>query len=263
MKNRYIALLILVLALMLPIYAGPTEGAEAPGNGISPGMGWEPVYRIIKSADLNIRAYKNTPDPIKMIIFDALTGNLEEISNNLEMDIYPYISKFLSVGYTDSLMKEVPETDNNKWKIADKNKVLFSYLVTGASTGTFTLEITVGSFYKTDKPIATAPDEFILAHYELGDMGVGFPVAGGGETLGDNIIRFASRPSKGVDPKGKNDGKLSVSWEILNPKHPEDKKTQNFWNSEGVIVMAIDKNAYDASSAGSFKADVLVHLKVE
>lgn len=198
-----------------------------------------------------------------MIVFDALTGNLEEIRNNLQMNIYPYIGKFLSDKYTDSLMKEVPATDPNKYRINDKSKVLFSYLVTGASTGTFTLEITVGSFYRTDKVAANDDDEFILAHYELGDMGISFPSAGGSTVLGNNVIAFDGTPVSVANPKGKDDGKLTVKWKVTNPDHPEDKKTQDFWNSEGVIVMALDKAKYDASSAGSYKADVLVHLRVD
>ena len=251
MRRRHIVLSVLLLAVLSVL-----PSAEVQGGGES-----APVYRSMVSSELNIRAYKNTPDPIRMTIFDALTGKLEEIGPNQMIDIYPYIAKFLSNNLTSSLLKPAVATDPT-WAIADKDKVLFSYLVSGSSTGTFTLEVTLGSFYRTDVPPNT-PDQIIAAHYELGDMAVGFPSAGGAQMLGDNEIAFLVRPTSGVEPQGRNDGKLSVRWTVTNNVNMDYDKTQDFWTSEGVVLMALDKSQYDNASAGNYKADVIVHLKVE
>ena len=179
MKNRLIAMFLLIIAVLVPLYAASEAGGAGLGDTGTDNPAPELIYSIVKSAMLNIKAYKNSPNVLSLKVYDALTGTLDEIAGlNEEINIYPYIGKFISTDYTASLLRKQDENEPKQWRVGDKNKVLFSYLVTGSSVGTYTLNLTLGSFYRTD----LTSTKLIKAHYELAEMGVVLPPLRGNPT---------------------------------------------------------------------------------
>ena len=256
MKNRLIVLFLLILSVLVPLYAGPAEdnaGESSVNQKVE--IPFVPIYKAIQEKSFTIRAYKNTSKEVNMVIYDALTTNLDEVRLDQNLDIYPHIGKFLDRNWQGDISQ-------------DKTKVLFSYLVTGNVTGSYTLTMSFEPFKSQDgKSTVNAQFDVInqINRFQDGSnvSGTSFisypPNHNGKEDKMTNVKNVDGViVSQLIAKPQQSNCNLITKWNVTDSANPT---TQHLWTAEGVIVMALSDTDYNAASIGDYKSVVKIKLE--
>ena len=233
--RRKIAVIIMMFLLILPSFTAAVD------------------YET--TTQFTVKAYKSNPDAngtpataTLLSVYDALSRALNEVGQGEgktgSIDVLPYLNNFLS---TSS-------------QIADpKKQVLFSYLVSGSQTGVYKLEIKIDPFQgpyivQGDTWTELASMGTLDTYYQTRDVGFIFPKShtsnDGTQSISGNI-NFGNKIQTAPVT-------YTITWTVSTTA--QNGLLTDAWIAEGVIMMALDKTAYDNATTGGYRAKVTVNL---
>lgn len=230
-----------------------------------------------KTDTLIVKAYKKkvgTEASFDARVIDALTGSLDVISKNAEIDMSNYVNKFLG-----SFIDSVSDAK------AIRNRAIFSFHCGGNYTGTFTVTITFGSLAycgedgtsdrDTSKYIATQywflKDDF-KAYFGANRTGSATDSSGNTETIKITSPTENNLSAKVYGGATETTGTIEFKWTVTGYSDSTDtaKKTitQNTWDVEAMVAMILlendsdSKTGYNSAENGYYRAPVTITMNI-
>ncbi len=230
-----------------------------------------------KTDTLIVKAYKKkvgTEASFDARVIDALTGSLDVISKNAEIDMSNYVNKFLG-----SFISSVEDVK------AIRNRAIFSFHCGGNYTGTFTVTIKFESlaYYGEDGTQERDTSKYIATQYwflkddfkaYFGANRTGSATDSSGNT--EKITITSPTDNKGVKVYGgdsETPGTIELKWTVTGYSESTDtpKKTitQNTWDVEAMVAMILlendpdGKTGYNSADNGYYRAPVTITMNIE
>ncbi len=230
-----------------------------------------------KTDTLTVKAYKKkvgTEASFDARVIDALTGSLDVISKNAEIDMSNYVNKFLG-----SFITSVSDAK------AIRNRAIFSFHCGGNYTGTFTVTITFGSlaYYGEDGTQERDTSKYIATQYwflkddfkaYFGANRTGSATDSSGKT---EIIKITSPTDNNLSAtvyggNTETTGTIVFKWTVTGHSESTDtpKKTitQNTWDVEAMVAMILlendsgDYKGYNKADNGYYRAPVTITMNI-
>ncbi len=225
---------------------------------------------------LIVKAYKKkvgTEASFDARVIDALTGSLDVISKNAEIDMSNYVNKFLG-----SFITSVSDAK------AIRNRAIFSFHCGGNYTGTFTVTITFDSLAycgedgtqerDTSKYIATQywflKDDF-KAYFGANRTWKATDSSENTETI---EITFPTTNQYATVYGGDSEtaGIITFKWTVTGYSESTDTPsktiTQNTWDVEAMVAMILlendsgDYKGYNSVQNGYYRAPVTITMNI-
>ena len=199
-----------------------------------------------------IKGYKlNRNAGVTITLVDALTGSLKEISADENLNINGYFTP----GQASSTKED------------NVDDIAFAYRVSGNSTGSYTVGITVTPFIQKikDENDKEIDGDVIKTAYFLVNETVRF-LDSNKETTIDYEENLKGLKIDGNDSGNKSSGillnssqssTLSDSFEISG----DSNDTNDFWIARGAIGFVVDSDSYEKAPEGEYKALITVKLE--
>ena len=234
---RKLLLILILLFFMMLIYAD-TEN------------------QLIKETDtyqrLVIKGYKvaKSGEGAEVAITDALTGNLDIISDKGDIDISDKVGDLRgNLSYGAGVFSE---------------QIIFSYRVVGYELGNFTLDISATPFTLKksdeetkidDEPIVV--NDYIDSRWELGNLSYSFPDFSSDVGYGNDKISEISTINSDQS-SGSTDGiTLQSKWSVTDGN--ADNSVSR-WIHRGAVALTIDETTYMSAAVGNYASIVKVTL---
>ncbi len=228
-----------------------------------------------KTDTLTVKAYKKkvgTEASYDARVIDALTGSLDVISKNAEVDMSNYVNKFLG-----SFLTRVSSSEEK----AVRNKAIFSFHVGGNYTGTFTVNIKFESlaYYGEDGKSDRDISKYIAAQYWFlkNDFKAYFgnrtgEVKDANNSTIDKIEIISPTANTYVNVYNSTSGTIELKWKVTNSTSKKDSKgnsiTENTWDVEAMVAMILLENdsgtykGYNSAENGVYKAPITITMSI-
>jgi len=227
-----------------------------------------------KEDTLTVKAYKKkvgTEASYDARVIDALTGSLDVISKNAEVDMSNYVNKFLG-----SFLTTVSSSEEK----AVRNKAIFSFHVGGNYTGTFTVKIKFESlaYCGEDGKSNRVTSKYIAAQYWFlkNDFKAYFgnrtQTAKDSDNKDETIAITSPATNQSVTVVGDNYQEITFSWTVTGYSSSTDTPpktiTQNNWDVEAMVAMILLENdsethkGYNSAENGVYKAPITITMSI-
>lgn len=232
-----------------------------------------------KTDTLIVKAYKKkvgTEASFDARVIDALTGSLDVISKNAEIDMSNYVNKFLG-SFID--INSVKDTK------AIRNRAIFSFHCGGNYTGTFTVTIKFESLaycgedgtQERDKSkyIATQflflKDDF-KAYFGANRTGSATDSSGKEEKIEKTSSTDKNQSATVYGGNSETTGTIEFKWKVTgytdSTDTPKKTITQNTWDVEAMVAMILlesdsdGKTGYNSADNGYYRAPVTITMNI-
>ncbi len=229
-----------------------------------------------KTDTLTVKAYKKkvgTEASFDARVIDALTGSLDVISKNAEIDMSNYVNKFLG-----SFITSVSDAK------AIRNRAMFSFHCGGNYTGTFTVKIEFGSLAycgedgtqerDTSKYIATQywflKDDF-KAYFGANRTGSATDSSENTEKI-EITSPTTNQYATVYGGDSETAGTITFKWTVTGYSDSTDTTpktiTQNNWDVEAMVAMILlenddgDYKGYNSADNGYYRAPVTITMNI-
>ncbi len=225
---------------------------------------------------LTVKAYKkqsSTEAIYDARVIDALTGSLDVISKNTEVDMSNYVNKFLG-----SFLTTVSSSEEK----AVRNKAIFSFHVGGNYTGTFTVTVKFESlaYCGEDGKSERNTDKYIAAQYWF--LKNDFKAYFGNRTQSatdssgntEKITINLPTANTSATVVGDNYQEIEFKWTVVGYTSSTDSTpktiTQNTWDVEAMVAMILlettdttnSYTGYNSADNGVYKAPITITMSI-